>query len=279
MMETIVSQPAGAAAAAVRIIKGVVGADAIWCFGRRVRSEDRGVSFLRREENCRAEHLYLLVFAAGALPGLAEEINDRLSQESSGKAKATVLLYDTRRLSRIKGNHRYFLSEAVAGAECLFAAKGYAIPEFGNDGYDPHARLQYWNHCKYMATCCLEAETAIENPNAEPVQAVLLRQAAEQVCLGLIYGFMGCRPNWFELGYLLDLCALFFPEADTLFPRTSPEEQARFAHLSLRMESLRYRLAHPGITDIEVLRSRVHRFLSAAGEAVGQEAGAAVRSA
>lgn len=217
------------------------------------------------------EHLYLLVFANGAREGTEQEINDVLLRETGGSAGATVLLYDTKRLSRVKGNHRYFLKEAIGGAECLYRKKGCAIPEFGAVTYDLKARLDYWNHCKYMAICYLEAETAIENPNAEPVQAALLHQAAEQISLGLIYGFLGCRPNWFELGYLLDLCILFLPKTGEIFPRGSAEEQRRFAVLSLRVEALRYRLAHPGITDIEVLRSRVHAFLGMAGQAVAEK--------
>jgi len=267
-MKSFTRQEEEAALVAAGVIVEIVGADAVWLFAARSRVEGCTGGFFREVGKCETVHLYMLAFAPGISDGAEQAVNEAVGRKTGGSMTVTLLVYNAQRLSRVKGNHRVFLHRVVGGFEPLHVREGYAIPEFGSAVVDEKAKNDYWNHCKYMAVCCLEGETAIENPNAEPVQAVLLHQAAEQVCLGLIYNFLGCRPNYFELGYLIELCALFMPGAFDIFPRASAEEQGRFAVLSLRMESLRYRVGHPSVTDIEVLRSRVHRFLGIATEAV-----------
>lgn len=260
-MESFTSHEEKAAALAAGVISELVGANAVWCFGVRSKTDGCAGRFFPQAGRCETVHLYLLVFADAAEDGCEAVVAGLIGKKSEGKVTATVLVYRVAGLARVKGNHRHFLGEVLASGTVIFRKEGYAIPEFVTASPDDKAKMDYWNHCRYMAICCLEAETAIENPNAEPVQAALLHQAAEQVCLGLVYVFLGCRPNYFALGYLLELCELFLPDVADLFPRRSAEEQKRFAVLELRMESLRYRLAHPGITDIEVLRSRVHELL------------------
>jgi len=269
-MEKFTRHEAEAAALTAAVINGIVDSDAIWCFGIRSQSGRVIGGFYRQPETSQT-HLYLLVFAAATQPGSMEKIEKAMAKKSAGAITATVLLYQTSKLSRVKGNHRCFLREVTDFGESLYRRTDCIIPEFVTIKLDVSAKKDYWNHCKYMATCCLEAETAIENPNAEPMQAVLLHQATEQICLGLIYAFLGCRPNHYALGYLLDFCELFLPDVTDIFPRQSIEEKARFSKLELRMESLRYRLSHPSITDIEILRSRVHSFLALGEKEAGKK--------
>lgn len=248
---------------ATEIIKDV--ADAFWCFGIKSSTGRCIGDFSLQPIKCETVHLYLLVF------GVATEsktITETILKKSEGKITATTLFYESKKLSKIKGNHREFLYRIISKTNCLYRKKEYVIPEFVNIKNDKKAKIDYWNHNKYMVICCLEAENAIENPNGEPVQAILLHQAVEHICLGLIYVFLGCRPNHFGLDHLLDLCALFLPEVDEIFPRFSEEEKLRFNVLSLRMESLRYRISYPSITDIEVLRNRVNNFIDVSALAV-----------
>jgi hypothetical protein len=268
-MENFTRHEEEAVALAAGVIVELVDADAVWCFAARVRAEGCNGGLFQEVSRCQRVHLYLLAFVPDGGEVDDGMVGEAVAKKSGGLVTATVLVYRGSRLSRVKGNHRVFLDKVVGNSRLVFLKEGYVIPEFGNAVEDKLAKIAYWDHCKYMAVCCLEAESAIENPNAELVQAVLLHQAVEQVCLGLIYMFLGCRPNYFAPGYLLEICVLFMPDVAELFPRSSAEEKARFAHLELRMESLRYRLGHPGITDIEVLRSRVHAFLRAGGERVG----------
>lgn len=255
-MEMLTDYETRAIQLTTQIIKDVV--DAFWCFGIKSKMDRCVGDFSLQPLKCETVHLYLLVFGTEAE---SKTITETISKKSEKKVTATVLFYESRKLSKIKGNHRRFLHGVISRTDCLYRKKEYVIPEFANVKDDKKAKINYWNHNKYMVKCFLEAENAIENPNGEPVQAILLHQAVEHICIGLIYVFLGCRPNHFGLDYLLDLCALFLPEVDEIFPRSSEEEKLRFSVLSLRMESLRYRIPYPSITDIEVLRNRVNNLM------------------
>jgi hypothetical protein len=270
-MESFTRHEEKAVALAAGVIVDLTGAYAVWCFAHRSRVEGCSGNLFAEIKNCGSDHLYLLAFVPDGNTADDGVVGEAIAKKSGGCVTATVLLYRESRLARVKGNHQTFLDKIVRGADPLFVKKGYVIPESGNAAENNSAKVAYWNHCKYMAICCLEAETAIENPHAELMQAVLLRQAVELVCLGTIYVQLGCRPNYHELGYLLDLCAICLDEVRDIFPRNTSEESARFAVLSRTMETLRYRADLPSITDIEILRLRAHRFLGAAGNMVEEQ--------
>lgn len=255
--------------AAIAMITDAITTDAIYCFGTKKNSAQT-VSrlFPAHAIQDKTIHLYLLAFVGAGAGGMAEKIMGLVREKSLGTVTVTLLLYETAKLNRIKGNHRCFIDDVCTKGELVYGREGYRAHRFQSyPAPDIKAKEDYWRHCKYMAVCCLEAETAIENPNAEAVQAVLLHQAVEQVALGIIYFYLGCRPGYHGLGYLLDLCALCFPDVGDIFPRYTTEEQRRFSVLSKRMDDLRYRGVPPSITDIEILRARAHRFLNAATEA------------
>lgn len=189
---------------------------------------------------------------------------DGVRKESGGSVAVTLALYGAAGLAKIKGNHRWFLARAGGAGRLVFQEEGYAIPEFGSVSPDAAAQKAYWNYCRYTATCCLEAEAAIENPNAEALQAILLGQAVEQVCLGVLYVFWGFRPKCHGLGCLLDWCGLCLDGAPSVFPQNTREERLLLGVLGARMEGLRYRQDPPSITDIEILRARAHRLLEGA---------------
>lgn len=87
----------------------------------------------------------------------------------------------------------------------------------------------------------------MQYPTGELVQEVLLHQAVEQLCLGLINTFLGYRPHYFALGYLFDLCENFSTLTTAIFPRYTMEDKRLFKRLTANLSQLRY--SEPENTD------------------------------
>ena len=269
IMDTLLYNETNAKPLITALITRFIDTDAIWYFSVDSRKHEISQSFPNQVKLSNSRiHFYLLVFAPNVELDKIGVITDKVFKKSEGQLSVTMIVYDTHTLSKIKGNHRAFLHGVITNTECQFKKPNYVLPNNLEAPIDTTAKEKYWSHCKYMAVSYLEAELAIENPNGESVQVVLIHEAVEQICLGLIYVFTGCRPNYYKLDYLIDLCGLFFQEIKTIFPRNSEEEKARFSLLSRDTSSLRYRISSPSITDIEVLRARVNMLLQSSIKAV-----------
>lgn len=123
-----------------------------------------------------------------------------------------------------------------------------------------------------MATCYREAENAIENPNGDAVQVSLLHAALEQLCLGLIYVFLGYKPESFGINYLLRVCDVFTTLSGEVFPDRTIEDKRLLKVLGTNWQMIRHQPnLKMSITDVEVLRNRVSRFEVEVLELVNRE--------
>ena len=74
----------------------------------------------------------------------------------------------------------------------------------------------------------------------ETVVLSLISQAVEQLCLGLIYVFLGYRPKQHSLHHLVDLCSNFTQEVDHIFPRQTEQDKNIFSVLSKSSSTARF---------------------------------------
>ena len=97
--------------------------------------------------------------------------------------------------------------------------------------------------------------------DTEPIQEAMMQVAMENIALALIDTFLGYRPIHFHLGYLFDICNLFCPLVQEIFPRNTEEEIKLFELLSKHISKLRS--ANLGAIDFlhtELLQRRCRLF-------------------
>jgi len=141
-----------------------------------------------------------------------------------------------------KARQRYFFQNAINRGALFFENWNGKFP-FDialTTGRNADKIRKYWQNRTSIALALLEAEFTIDNDNLDELKVSMLHQAVEQLCLGLIFAFLGYRTNHFALGYLFDLCDLFTPLASDFFPRKAKEEAAIFKELGRHASQLRH---------------------------------------
>jgi hypothetical protein len=237
--------------------------DAIYCLAfTKATASSSNFLFPQAEQLDKRQHYTLLLLADTVPPNFIADMTETICQKFSGVYGVTLLVYPIDDVAR-QGSHSWFLHQVMQKGIRAYRCKsrktllGKVQPAFR----DPKQLALYWDSRRYMATCFLEAEAAIENPNADTPQVVLMHVAIEHLCLGLIFLFTGYRPSSFGLSYLLRLCAIFTPIAEAIFPQKTKEDKRLLALLSQNIHTLRHRPhTETSVTDVEILRDRTHTF-------------------
>lgn len=248
-------------------LRGEIKADALYCIASGSREYSSGnVLFPTMEQTSAQQHYTLLLLAESFPQQFIADASETIRQQSSGHITVALLTYKTGAIAQ-PGEHQYFLYHAMTKCLRLYRRKSQrsllrfnAIPV-----RDAKQTEGEWNSRKYNAICLLEAETAIENPNSNTVQVVLMHAALEQLCMGLVYVFLGHRADSFGIRYLLRLCDVFTPLAARIFPDYSDEDKRLLKVLNSNNSTLRHQpQVKTSITDVETLRMRVHQFFEKA---------------
>lgn len=214
---------------------------AIYCFAERSAVfTSKGIGSCENQEETR--YYYLLVLVKTIPNNAQADIAYAISHRSGGQCKATLLLHTVKSVRSDKAGQKLFFQNAI-GSGALFFENGngmLALSIAQAPAGDTEKLREYWRNRKIIALALLEAECTIENDSVDQLKVSMLHQAVEQLCLGLIYVFLGYRPNHFALGYLFDLCDLFTPLASDVFPRKAQEEAAIFKELGRHASQLRH---------------------------------------
>ncbi len=225
----------------VRIITSLAETYAIYSIAHHnLFFASQGIGSLETQQD--SSHYYLLVFVKTIPNNAQADIAYAISQETQGRCKATPLLHTLKSVRRDKARQRYFFQNAINGGALFFGNWNGKFP------FDIALKTErnadkirkYWQNRTFIALALLEAEFTIDNDNVDELKVSMLHQAVEQLCLGLIFVFLGYRPNHFALGYLFDLCDLFTPLASDFFPRKAKEEAAIFKELCRHASQLRH---------------------------------------
>lgn len=223
------------------IITSLTESYAIYCFAQRnEHSSSEGIGF--GENHHETSHYYLLVFVKTIPDNAQADIAYAISQETQGRCKATLLLHTLKSVRSDKAGQKFFFQNAINGGWLFFENWDEKFPFDNSLATERNAEKlrEYWRNRKIIALALLEAEFTIESDSVDQLKVSMLHQAVEQLCLGLIYVFLGYRPNHFALGYLFDLCDLFTPLASDFFPRKAKEEAVIFKELGRHASQLRH---------------------------------------
>jgi HEPN domain-containing protein len=125
----------------------------------------------------------------------------------------------------------------------IYSKRGFiqldAIQDYDLTHTSLHCDLN-WKQRYFRAEAFMDAAECIWIDQDETVVLSLIGQAVEQICLGLIYVFMGYRPKQHSLHHLVDLCNNFTKEVDHIFPRQTEQDRNIFSVLSKSSSSARF---------------------------------------
>ncbi|WP_416442110.1 hypothetical protein ACH3O9_15785 [Leeuwenhoekiella sp. A16] len=89
----------------------------------------------------------------------------------------------------------------------------------------------HWDKRLEHALYFEEKSTICEDNPSNQGRYLLLHQAIQQACLGLIYVFWEYQPSYFSLPYLLHLCEQFSEVSKIIYPRKSFRSQLIYSRL------------------------------------------------
>lgn len=257
--------------AIIHIITNLIDVDKIYCIDNSGTSSHKGL----KQAHC--EHIELLVITASSLTvdvlAVQEAVNESLEIKT-----AVILLVHTRDHvdKALKQKNRFFI-EIFNGQQLIYQkedlAEGMDVPKYDKDKALANAML-FWYHRQQRAEALLVAAANITEQESSIVEAWLLNQAMEQVCLGFIFVNIGYRPNQLTLSYLFDICRGIDPVIDKVFPTKRTEDKAIFNLLITASGKMRHQvLVDLQPTDLTLLRRRCSSWLDKATEIVESELG------
>lgn len=89
----------------------------------------------------------------------------------------------------------------------------------------------YWDKRLEHALYFEEKSTICEENPSNKGRYLLLQQAIQQACLGLIYVFWEYQPSYYSLPYLLHLCEQFSEVPKIIYPKKSFRSQLMYSRL------------------------------------------------
>ncbi|ESU27081.1 hypothetical protein FLJC2902T_22590 [Flavobacterium limnosediminis JC2902] len=239
----------------------------LYCFGTRQTCKSNQCSLSGKSSNEQHTHYYLLAFCPEFKENAVGEVSDVLKTKSEGRYTITLLLHKATAVRQLTPHQSYFFHRVMQTGIKLYEHPVVppAIAFEANPKRNVESIKAYWHNRNRIAQVFLESQNQIEGCDTQPIQESMMHLAIENTTLALIDTFLGYRPMHFSLGYLFDLCNLFCPLAEEIFPRNTPEEQKIFNLLSQHLSKLRFANLKP--TDFlhtELLQRRCYLFLEKA---------------
>lgn len=213
-----------------------IDAERIYCFGKRKYQASRSNPFYNiPAEHVEKDHYDLVVITSEKATEKASDVQCKIN-DNSGNLYTALLLVHTKQSFQIslKFNNRFFHNLLLYGVP-VYHKKGLttdpALPEYDPSNTSFHCQM-HWHQRYYRGKAFIEAAGSVWDEGEETVVLSLLSQGIEQICLGMIFIFLGYRPNQHSLTHLFDLCANFTTLIDSIFPRNTPEDLRIFKMLS-----------------------------------------------
>ena len=126
-----------------------------------------------------------------------------------------------------------FLNRVLKEGTLLYSEDN-RLRQLGTYLYHPKVFLRiqkYWNkrlkHARYFE----EKSTICEDNPSNQGRYLILKQAIQQVCLGLIYVFWEYQPSYYSLPFLLHLCEQFSEAPKIIYPKKTFRSQQMYSRL------------------------------------------------
>jgi hypothetical protein len=196
----------------------------------------------------------LLVFAKEYTPNAAADTADTIYQTLG--IKTTILLHPPKSLKTHSNEQRHFFHQILNHAHLWFVQ---TQKPFLYHSEQPKRNAQKVKRAwlRQHAIAFLEAAQALDLQNTQ-VKALLIHNAFQHICLGIIRLTMAYQPTTTAIGHLADLCNLTTTIMSEIFPRQTREEKALFRILTTATANLRHnkRPAYNTAPDLEILERR-----------------------
>ncbi|MDQ6482606.1 HEPN domain-containing protein [Dyadobacter sp. LHD-138] len=256
-------------------ICGTLDVERIYCFGKRTYQDSR-YHPLDSSQNghLTREHFDLLIITADQPARREVSLQNIINNKSGNQYSVLLLAVSLETLTRLLDANNRFFHHAMARAEVLHQKneRFFAGPV---PVYDESRTLLdckiHWNQRHSRADAFIAATEPAWEAGEQTVVVSLISQGVEQICLGLIFVFLGYQPDRHTLSHLFDLCSNFTPLLDDLFPRKTQLDQDVFKVLSDGARNVRY-LARfsPDPTETGVLHQRLELLIKQSSELVQQ---------
>jgi|GEM_PF-829954 len=256
-----------------KIITDYIPTDAIYCFGKKKTEHSEELIGLSKD-TVRQTQLYLLVLTTSTRANASADLSNNISSKSDQRFSAILLVHKTDSLKKAVGDQLCFFSSVVANGELLYQKEGFRCDL---NSKNPVARNLsftevFMGERKTIGNCFLDAHFERLSRNVSTIDQVMLNLAIEHTCLGLIRVFLGYTPNYFSLGFLIDLCGFFTPLPNQFFPRVSEEDKRLFRMINTHPSSMRFNYEwEVNYTDMDFLSGRCGEFMRLAGELADKE--------
>lgn len=254
-------------------ICGALDVERIYCFGKRTYQDSR-YHPLDNSQNGQTvrEHFDLLIITADQPARRDVALQSKINNEVGNQYTVLLLAVSLERLTRLLDANNRFFHHALTRAEVLYQKTEGAIVG-PVSVYDESRTLLdckiQWNQRHSRADALIAATEPAWEAGEETVVVSLISQGVEQICLGLIFVFLGYEPDRYTLSHLFDLCSNFTPLIDDLFPRKTQLDRDVFKLLADGARNVRYLAKFsPDPTETGVLHQRLELLLKQSCELV-----------
>jgi len=257
-----------------KIITDYIPTDAIYCFGKKQTEHSENLVIGVSKENMLQTQLYLLVLTTSTRTNASADLSSIISSKTYQRFSATLLVHKTDSLKKAVGDQLCFFSSVVANGELVYKKEGFRCPLNSNNAGARNLSFAeiFMNERKTIGSCFLDAHFERLSRNVSTLDQVMLNLAIEHTCLGLTRVFLGYTPNYFSMGFLIDLCGFFTSLPNQFFPRVSEEDKRLFRMISTHPSSMRFNYEwEVNYTDMDFLSGRCGEFMRLAGELADKE--------
>ncbi|OCX54196.1 hypothetical protein BEL04_08010 [Mucilaginibacter sp. PPCGB 2223] len=238
--------------------------DYIYVFGNNIKHITKCNLFTVEEVNNSILHYDLLVITSKAN---VHSTNVNNAIEKLNDITANLLIHSKQEvLSKVERGNPFFVRVIADGQlvyqkteqnELLIALKS-------SDQKKPSDKYYYSSSRLKRSLALLKAANEIRNEESN-TSAMLFALSTEQICLALLYTYMGYVPNIYSLSHLLKMCRIFWPDAYPFFPTTKVGSVNLLNLLSKSITDVRYHVVNPISADkFDLLVSHCNFFIGLA---------------
>jgi len=256
-------------------IVGAFAVENIFCFGKRIISNMRTSAFSNVEvDHMHEVHYDLLIITSTEPVNNLADLQSIINADTESGCSVLLLAYSVESATRaLRLNNRFFCKSMHQSAQ-VYSKQGCIQLDAAQDHNLAATSLNCdlnWKQRYFRAEAFMDAAECIWVDEDETVVLSLIGQAVEQLCLGLIYVFLGYRPKQHSLHHLVDLCDNFTREVDHIFPRQTEQDKNIFSLLNKSSSSARFTIKSSiDPTDCGLLHRKAKLFLEKSEQIVEQ---------
>jgi hypothetical protein len=246
-----------------RIIMKAIKTEATYCFGKNQALLPK--DSLAVEEKKGSVNFYLLVFEDGLTPNTAHDLAGKIRSKSKGRYTVTLLIHNVAELKTEQADQKYFFDKVISSGKQLYLnhESQTIITTVTPPQRNLKPAIEYLHYRNTIANILLEHVADSYESSYTHLTGMLLHHVVEQACLAMIRLFLGYNPNYFSIGYLLEICQHFSPEIANFFPTRTDQDKRILKQLSRQPWTLRYSGKDIVSTDeMELLEGRCNEFVA-----------------